>query len=105
MPSFFAACNIFRRLSKLETKVATFQEDVDKLTADVAAQGAVIAQVAALVNTDTATIADLKAQVAALQGQTSPNLAGLEAGIASLEQNNATLSAVLPPPPPPTPTA
>ncbi len=78
--------------------MATIQDDVARLTADVAAQKTTIDQVSALVATDTATIADLKTQLAALQGQTSPDLSALEAGLAALEQNNATLSAVLPPP-------
>lgn len=91
-----------QRLATQENSMATFQEDVTRLTADVAAQKTTIDQVSALVATDTATIADLKTQLAALQGQTNPDLSALEAGLTALETNNAALSAVLPPAPAPT---
>ena len=102
--------NLDQRVAALETaktnqekKMATLAEDIARMETDLAAQGALISQVATTVASNTSTITDLKAQIAALQGQTNPDLGPLEAGIAQLEKNNSDLAAALAPPNPPTP--
>lgn len=77
--------------------MATFQEDVDRLATDLAAQQVVIGQVAAANAANVQAIADLKAQIAVLQGQ-GVDTTALEAQIGILETNTSNLSGLVTPP-------
>lgn len=88
---------ISNKTKELLQHMATLQEDVDRLTTDLAAQTALIGQVSTTLSGNTQAIADLKAQVAALQSQ-GVDTTALEAQIAVLEGNNTTLQGLVPAP-------
>lgn len=97
-----AALNsLSNRLATQEKKMADFQTDVNKLTADVAADTALVTQVQALQTANAQSIADLKAQIAVLQAGGAVDTTGLEAAIASLETANTTLGTLVTPATPP----
>lgn len=91
------------KLTNLENKMATFQEDIIRLTADNASLATAIDAVSAEITAQNVTIADLKAQIAALTAQ-GVDTTLLEAQLAALEASNARLGALVPPVVPPTPT-